>query len=265
MTTTGFVIAPALGVPLAYYRPLRIALRDEIGAMSELAPLPTLRPGILGWMGLRSPGLEGFLDAISAAAKTLRSRGACRVILLGHSVGGQMGVVAAAQSPELFDGVVLVASGTPYWRAWPAAERPGVRAGIVFIATILRLLPWYPGRLLGFGGTQPRRLMRQWVGMALTGNYRHFAQGAQYEQSMRDLSIPALAINIDGDELAPPSATDFLLAKLPRVEAQRNMAGTTVLAGVAGRKRHVAWVREPLCVTPHIRRWLASRRGGAEV
>ncbi|MCX2864930.1 hypothetical protein OOZ63_24160 [Paucibacter sp. PLA-PC-4] len=101
---------------------------------------------------------------------------------------------------------------------------------MMMIDWVSRLLPWYPGRPLGFGGKQPRRLMRDWVGMALTGSYRHLAIGQRCEQSMRHLQLPVLAINIEGDELAPRSATDFLLARAaagqhPARECRRRSTG----------------------------------------
>jgi predicted alpha/beta hydrolase len=253
---TAFLIAPALGVPPGYYKPLQAALSQELGVDCELVPLPELKAGWKRLFNARSSGLEAFMDAIAVATRGLRSRGAERVILLGHSVGGQMGIAAAARWLELFDGLALVACGTPYWRAWPADRQRSIRGGIVMIDWVSRLLPWYPGRLLGFGGNQPRQLMRDWVGMALTGSYRHLGIGEQCEQAMRYLRLPVLAVNIDGDELAPVPATDFLLAKLPQVTARRATVGAAQLAGIKAGKRHTAWVRQPQCVIPVIGRWL---------
>lgn len=254
---TAFLIAPALGVPPGYYQPLQAALRD-LGTDCDFVALPELAPRWKLMFNPCSPGLESFMDAMAVAARGLRSRGTGRIILVGHSVGGQMGMAAAARWPELFDGLALVACGTPYWRAWPAARQRSIRSGLVMIDWVSRLLPWYPGRLLGFGGNQPRRLMRDWVGMALTGSYRHLAIGERCEQAMRRLHLPVLAINIEGDELAPISATDFLLAKLPQVTAQRANVDAAGLAGVTGSKRHTAWVRQPLCVVPTIGQWVET-------
>lgn len=55
---------------------------------------------------LTSPSLDGFADV---AAELARSLGIERVVLVGHSMGGPIGLRFAARHPELAEAIVLVA------------------------------------------------------------------------------------------------------------------------------------------------------------
>jgi pimeloyl-ACP methyl ester carboxylesterase len=66
---------------------------------------------------------ELFADiAASAAAVDAHAPGLPR-ILGGHSLGGQLACCHLASAPGLAQALWLVASGSPYWRSFPASSR----------------------------------------------------------------------------------------------------------------------------------------------
>ncbi|MDA9009342.1 alpha/beta fold hydrolase [Alphaproteobacteria bacterium] len=58
-------------------------------------------------------GIEVYSEAVLQGAKKARAVGANKVIVVGHSMGGVPLTFAAAQHPELFDGLVYLAALAP--------------------------------------------------------------------------------------------------------------------------------------------------------
>lgn len=255
-----FLLLPALGVPARHYTALAEALARRFGGAAETLdwPVPQTLADRLG--GRPAVGYRELLRQVGDRARALGATGA-PVLLLGHSLGGQLGLLAAAQPGARIGAVVLVACGTPHWGAWPAASRGRMRLGITVIDTLSRLLPWYPGRWIGFGGDQPRRLMRDWSALARSGDFSGMTGLADAEAQLRAAAPPVLALSVEGDDYAPPSATDALLAKLPRAAIERAVFATPTLQSLPPARRHVAWLREPAPVVEHVVRWLAAAGG----
>ena len=113
-------------------------------------------------------------------------------------------------------------------------------------------------RLVGFGGNQPRALIRDWLLTAKTGSYAGIVGGAALESKLREFRLPVLALRIDGDSYAAASAVEYLLRKCPRARVTRALASSERLAAKKPDRRHVAWAREPEAVLPHLRRWMAE-------
>lgn len=146
--------------------------------------------------------------------------------MIGHSLGGQLATLSALHRQDRLAGLVLVAAGTAHHRAWPRADRWRARLAVHGVRAAAALLPWYPGAVLGFGGDQPRRLMRDWSYNALTGKYRCTGSTIDYEARLAELRLPVLAVTIREDPVAPPGAARELLAKLPQAERmQLEVAG----------------------------------------
>jgi predicted alpha/beta hydrolase len=262
------LVVPALGVALGYYQPLVDALRSTLGAEVSMLPLPRYR----NWReslrgGLREEGRCGYADlvqSIQAEAARLKALFPGRPLcLLGHSLGGQVGLLAASQPGSAIDAVVLIACGTPCWRAWPTAQQRRMRLAIGVVNVVSWLLPWYPGRLVGFGGTQPRQLMRDWVGSARSGDYGGIAGAAHFHSHLAGARLSVLAVRIEGDSHAPEGAVEFLLLLLPNATIERACVSSSRLAAMPPVKRHVAWVREPDAVLPALQRWFSALAASA--
>jgi predicted alpha/beta hydrolase len=248
---------PAMGVSAEYYAPFAERLAS---ANRAAAALVDLRGQGLSSERARSGADFGYREILEldlpAAAAALRTRYPGRPLYVaGHSLGGQLGVFFAAYRSELVDGVILIAAGTAHYRAWQAGtQRLAARLLTLSVRLSAALLPWYPGHVLGFGGEQPRRLMRDWGLVTRQGIYRPEGSRFDYERAARNLRTRVLSIGVREDPVAPAAAREALLARLERSEVRR-----AEVSGVTAHrpwKRHFSWARSPESVVGAIAGWL---------
>jgi len=261
-----FVCLPAMGVAASFYTPFAEALAHAAAGAAVLADLRgqgdstalARRGARFGYQEIVAQDIPSLIVAIAAQFPGRP------IYLVGHSLGGQLGSLAAVHAAPGLAGLILVASGTAHYRAWPKALR--WRAGIAVraVRVVAALLPWYPGRLLGFGGDQPRRLMADWSYNASTGRYRCAGSRIDYEEALDDLALPVLSIEIRADPVAPTGATTELLAKLASCAIERRQIdGVTADAPW---RRHFSWARSPDEVVAEIIAWVRAslRRANVE-
>ncbi len=250
------VVLPAMGVAGRYYSRFTeaLALRAQVHALAC-----DLLSGGGRRRGARDFGYREIVEhEIPAIVTGIRKRFPGRpVILCGHSLGGQLALLASSRMPEPPDGLVLIAAGTAHHRAWPPGTRLKARLIVRLIRLAAGLLPWYPGDMLGFGGDQPRRLMRDWGYNATTGRYRlegSSVDEAQLAKAVSSLQLPVLAVGVHGDLVAPEGAQIELIAPLQSACVQR-----VVLEGAdyGGRwRRHFGWARNPEAAADVISHWV---------
>lgn len=251
-----FVCLPAMGVAASFYTPFAEALAQ---ATRGVAVLTDLRGQGQSEALARRGAQFGYQEIVAQDIPSLTAAIAAQfpdrpIYLVGHSLGGQLGSLATVHTAPCLAGLILVASGTAHHRVWPKGLR--WRAGIAVRAVriVAALLPWYPGRLLGFGGDQPRRLMADWSYNASTGRYRCAGSRIDYEEALNDIVLPVLSVEIRADPVAPTGATTELLAKLASCAIERRQIdGVTADAPW---RRHFSWARNPDKVVAEIVAWL---------
>ncbi len=236
---------PALGVSARNYE----AFADALAAQGVSVFLhewrgngsSSLRPSRDQDWGYREI-LEQDLPASLAA---LRLHGNAPLIIGGHSLGGQLACVFAGQHPSLFARFWLVATGTPYWRTFPAPRG-------WLLPLVYRFLPWLAqrqgvlhGRRLGFGGTEARGLIADWARVGLGNHYAGAGISADLEAGMRQLHGQASAVVLADDWFAPTGSMQGLLAKLPQVAATLTVMPADALGA---RADHFAWMKSPEAV-----------------
>ena len=205
-----------MGMPARHYLPLAEALAAQGVAMV-----------VHEWRGIGSSdrragrgcnwGYRELLqDDLAAGLAACASAGRRRDCWIGgHSLGGQLGALYASLHPDAFAGLVLVASGSPYWRALPAwlAARPGLSR---WRRCWPRCVGHLPGRRLGFAGNEARGVIADWARSGRSGRYAAHGMAEDLEQHWRRLRLPVLALRLRDDWLAPPASLDWLLGKLPQ-------------------------------------------------
>ncbi|GAA3339198.1 alpha/beta fold hydrolase [Amorphoplanes nipponensis] len=210
------VFLPALGVPVAYYRPLfrawaaagRHVVGVELRGMPQ-SPVADLRRDSFGYAHLVRDDLPAVFTGSAVA-------GAERIALVGHSLGGQLALLSGAAGTVRPDAVVTLGTGTSSpWARRGRLARAQRAAGVRFVGAVTCSLGYWPGHRLGFAGRQPRTLMADWGYEARHGRYRLRGDRTDYEAALAALAVPTLLVAIAGDRMIPPAAVDHLAGRLP--------------------------------------------------
>ena len=247
---------PAMGMPARHYLPLAQALAAR-GVATVLHE----------WRGIGSSdrranrrcnwGYRELLEYdLTAGMQAVREHWPqARCMIGGHSMGGQLGALFASLQPKAFTGLVLVASGSPYWRAF----RSGRLISLAFrVAPLLaRWVGYLPGRRLGFAGNEARGVIADWARSGLSGRYAAQAVVVDMESRLGALSIPALALRLRDDWMVPPASLDWLLGKLGSAAQTVQVITPAELAGPPA--DHFAWMKAPAAVAAHIAEWSAGK------
>ena len=242
---------PALGVAARHYLPFAEALAARGIAVylhewrgNGSSSLRPSRTQDWGYREILEQDLPASLANVARDADT-------PLIIGGHSLGGQLACCFAGLHPQRFARVWLVASGTPYWRTFPAPR--GWTLPLVY-----RFLPWLAqrqgvlhGKKLGFGGTEARGLIRDWSRVGLNNHYAAAGMATDLEAAMRDLHGQAAAVVMDHDWLAPTGSMQGLLAKMPGMRAQLSVVSAQMLGA---RADHFAWMKTPEAVVEQLLR-----------
>ena len=237
---------PALGVAAKHYLPFAQALAARGIAVfvhdwrgngsSNLRPARNSDWGYRELLTLDLPATE--------AAVTARLDGVPR-ILGGHSLGGQLACCHLGLAPDRAQQLWLVASGAPYWRAFPLRTRWWLPMAYRFLPWLADRCGYLPGHSIGFGGKESRSLIRDWARTALSGRYAAQGMEQDLEAAMSIIDIEARAVVMAHDWLAPASSTRFLLSKLPHVRYRIDSLDEHAL----GRKAdHFGWMKQPEAV-----------------
>ena len=191
----------------------RVVLFDHVGAggsdLSAYAP--------------RHARLEGFAADLIEVVQALDLP---PVVFVGHSVAAMMGVLAAAERPELFDRLVLVGPSPRY------LDDEGYRGGFSR-AEIDELLGTMEGNYLGWSAHIAPVIMgvpdRPELGEELTSSFcradpdlaRRFARTTFLSDNRADLArvrTPSLVVQCRDDVIAPLEVGDYVHAHLPDSE-----------------------------------------------
>jgi predicted alpha/beta hydrolase len=244
-TAPAVLVVPAMGMPASYYH----RFGEAMAAAGLHCSLMELRGHEAS--GGRLPGRDydfGYVDVVGDVADAVEATRSALpdapVVLLGHSLGGQLALMYAALHPGQVAGIALVAASTPHWRTWAPWILPASQGFVV----ASRLLGHFPGQRVRFAGRESRGLIRDWAHLARTGR---FVAG---ERRLAEVDHPVLAVSVEGDWLGPARAVDALVAKVPNARVTREHLDVDGID-------HFKWARRPEVVVPLLVEWAASNVG----
>lgn len=256
------LVAPAMGVDAAYYDPLADALA---AAGHDVVTLEHRGQGTSSVRARRGVDF-GYVDVLRddwpaavALGRSIASErgGGRRLVVLGHSLGGQLASLFAAQTPGALDGLALVASCIVDFRGWSGLEGYRLLGQTQTAAALASALGVFPGDRVGFGGRQPPRLIRDWARTCRTGRFLLTGAPVDYESALGAVELDVLSLSFAGDHYAPRAACDLLVQKMPRARvARRVVTPTWTVKKLAD--AHFRWAREPAAVVPEVARFLSA-------
>jgi predicted alpha/beta hydrolase len=251
------LVVPAMGARARFYAPfarglhrggLHVAITDLRGQGESI---PVARRGVAyGYREMVDDDLPAVVRAVSAAFP------GSPVVPVGHSLGGQLALLSSATGLPGVHAVVLTAAGSVWWRGFGSVHGLRNLVGSQLFAALATVLGYWPGERLGFGGTQTTAVMRDWARQGRTGRYTLRGSDTDYEAALARLKLPVLAVGVDNDTLAPPSATDHLLQKITAAPVSR-WHYTEALAG-GRRLDHFRWVRHSDGMSAYITDWISG-------
>jgi sigma-B regulation protein RsbQ len=204
--------------------------------------------------GAYDPARHGRLEGYAAdVVEVVEALDTAPVVYVGHSVSAMIGVLAAAQRPELFDRLVLIGPSPRY------VDDDGYRGGFSQ-QELDELLDTMDGNYLGWSQHIAPVIMgvpdRPELGQELTSSFcrsdpgiaRRFARTTFLSDNRADLArvtTPALVLQSREDVIAPPEVGRYVADALPR--------GELVVLDATG---HCPNLSAPDQVVAALRRWL---------
>lgn len=250
------VCLPALSVEARYYRLFAEALAERrlLAVSADFRGHGTsgvrARPGVdFGYAEL----VDYDIPAIVAKARSLLAHEAVSrarpLLIVGHSLGGQLAALYAGQAPDSVNGLVLIGACTPYHRAYSGAIAPWVRGGAALFSAVARRQGVFRGRRFRFGNDEAPGLIADWAETVRSGRYAR-----RYEADLGSIRIPVLALSIAGDRYAPRRTVDHLVEKLSGARVtRRHLDGRDLPAPALD---HFRWARSPSAMATLIDGWL---------
>jgi predicted alpha/beta hydrolase len=241
---------PALGVAARHYEPLAQALAAlgiAVGVHEwrghGSSDRRASRRSNWGYRTLLADDLPGSLGALAQACPGVP------LYVGGHSLGGQLACLLAATTPTPLEGIVLVASGAPYWRRF----HPWVGLAYIAAPTLANVVGRLPGRRIGFGGNEARGVISDWSRSGRTGRYAARGMPVDFEAALRGQARPVLALRLRDDWLGPEASLAYLLDKMPAAPRTVGVVGPEDLAGA--KADHFTWMKMPARIAERIAAW----------
>lgn len=244
------LVMPGLAVGARYYLPVARALAAEgiDVAITELRGQgeSTYRVGRGGRpAGYHETASEDIPLALDAMERHLGRRD---VLLLGHSMGAQLGVYHLARRDPRVVGLVAVASQSPFHRGFGTEMGRRLRFGSIVMPVIGRMTGAVPAQFFGADGRVPASRIRDWARLAATGAMQPARADIDYRAGLAQVTVPALAVVIADDPLAPESAARNLLGLLP--------SAPTTLEVEPEPLGHNSWARRPDEIATRVVAWI---------
>jgi len=246
------IIMPALGVKAWVYEKLAYALQK----LSYIVVTVDLRGNDKSSVRVSKKTNFGYHEMITydwtaIIEKVNNHFPNNKIYLLGHSLGGQLNVLYASQHQKLISGLILIASCTVYYRKWCFPYNLGVLFGTQAANLLVRVLGYFPGKKVGFAGKEAKNLILDWSYNARTGKYKVKNSNINFEEDIKKIELPVLAISFKNDKLAPKKAVEGLINKMDNAKITHHHCNTDNCT-----LNHFNWVNQYDLVIKHIQSWL---------
>lgn len=251
------LLAPALGIPAGFYKKLcaelarlgisTVCLEQRGNGESPYRPGDGSRFGLQEYLQQDLPAAMSYIDDTF-----MQGPAAPELVLAGHSLGGHMMGLYAAQNPGKVTKLIRLACGFPYYGDFKGTASVFVRLLVLILPIVTKILGYFPGNRMGFGGREYRDLMLDWRVWAKDGRY--LINGIDdLEDSLHKLTGKVLSIAFEKDTMSSEAATNRGLSYFKDAEVTRITLGVREQGDHLG---HINWARGPSGTAHAILNWL---------
>lgn len=250
------LLTPAMGVQAKYYLPFCEKLTDS-GFVCVTADLRGLGLSSERPSSKNDWGYWEMIEDLKVITDAIKSKFPNRKIYhLGHSLGGQISLLAAAKYPNSSDGFIFVAANSIYYKSWSGIQKWNVFLGYCFFPLISKLVGYFPGDKIGFGGKAAKTQLIDWGRAGRRGRFEITGDDFDYEAGMKKLIKPVLAVYIENDWMSPKKAMAHLYGKL---DGKSEVTNFTLTEASTGRKlNHFKWVKNSERIVEEIKSWTGN-------
>lgn len=252
-----FLCLPAMGVAASHYAGFCEKLR-EAGihvAVSDLrglgsSSLRASRSCDSGRHEILSRDLGAFVAMVEGHLPTSPR------YLFGHCLGGRLWSLYLSANPQAATALVTMPSCNVHYTGWNSPARYPVLATVLLLRAIRSVPGHVPASRLGFTGNEARTLIIDWFKKCLTGEYELANDSFDYENALRTMRKPILALSLEVAGLAPRRSIDNLIFKMRAASVARRHLSLSE-PGLA-RASHFSWSKRPALVVKLILAWIAE-------
>jgi len=211
---TTVVISPATGVGQGFYRPFAEYLAGEGFTVVTFdyrgigrSPLPgSPRDARMRHWGAR--------DLAAVLAWVVRTRPGDRLLVVGHSAGGQL--LGLALHGHRVAGLLGIAAQSGYYGHWSGVGRLALwMLWTTVIPVTTAVLGYVPGWVFGSRMRLPGGVAQEWARWCLHPDYLLAYLDEDRAEHYRGFRAPILAMAFSDDPYAPPTAVAALLSFYP--------------------------------------------------
>jgi predicted alpha/beta hydrolase len=179
-----------------------------------------------------------------------------KIVLVGHSLGGQIQSLYVSRFPKNSKHLVLITAGTVYFKGWDKKTSRKIKMAGAFFYPLSKLLGYFPGRIIGFGGQEARTVMKDWTHNLKTGNYKLTNSTFDYDNALKEAKPNILCISFEDDKLiAPQQAVINLLNKFNDAANKEHLHFTADQIGIRN-LNHFSWAKQPTPIVRIINEWI---------
>jgi len=184
-----------------------------------------------------------------------------KIVFIGHSLGGQMQSLYISRFPQNCNHLVLIAANSVYYKGWNKKISRKIKMAGMFFYPLSRLLGYFPGRVIGFGGREARTVMKDWTRNLKTGSYKLTNSFFDYDSALKEATPNILCISFENDKLiAPKQAVINLLNKFSHAANKEHLHFTADQIGIPN-LNHFNWAKQPTPLVGIIDEWIKKTTG----
>ncbi|MBP7555504.1 MAG: alpha/beta fold hydrolase [Chitinophagaceae bacterium] len=142
-----------------------------------------------------------------------------KLILLGHSIGGQL--IGLAPSSLRADKIILVAAQSGYWKFWKGITRIRMWLNWYLLFPVLtKGFGYFPSKKFGKMENLPKNITEEWAKWCRSSNYL-FARVSSDDLYFDRIKCELTAISIEDDFFAPKKSVEWMTERFSGAPVKR--------------------------------------------